>query len=191
MRIVGGSAKGRRLVAPDGLDTRPTSERVREAVFNKLAHGVPEFEIDGITVLDLFCGSGALGLEALSRGAGFAVFADVSQAALKAARQNAATAGFARQILTLRLDVSRLAPPPRAAHCPAGLCFLDPPYGKDLLQPALLGLASKGWLSDGAVIVAERGGEEQDLAPPRPYELLDEREYGRTRVAFLRFRGDL
>lgn len=190
MRIVGGSAKGRRLQVPEGVDVRPTSEMVREAVFNKLAHGVDDFDLRDVSVLDLFCGSGALGIEALSRGAVFATFADVNGAALLAARKNAANAGFARQILTLRLDARHLAPPPRAAHAPVGLCFLDPPYGKELLPPALLGLASKGWLAAGCVVVVERGGEERDLEPPRHYEAIDEREYGRTRIAFLRYLGD-
>jgi len=168
---------------------RPTSDRARQAVFNILEHGIPGFSFDGITVADVFCGTGAMGLEAISRGAARAVFIDTNALALKHAKENAARLGEWRNILVLKLDAARLAPPPLAAHAPCGLAFLDPPYGEGLLPPALQGLAQKGWLAPGAVVVAEMGAKEP-FEPPRGYALIEERAYGAAKVAFLRIEKD-
>ena len=185
MRIVGGRFRGRRLAAPKGDAVRPTADRVRESVFNILAHGLDGTDIEGATVVDVCAGSGALGLEALSRGAVRAVFIDEDGAALKCIRQNATDLGVERDVLMLRLDAARLPPPPLAAGDPAALAFLDPPYGSGLAVPALTGLKTKGWIAAGALCVVEIGGEEA-LAPPPDFTPLDERLYGAARIIFLR-----
>jgi len=185
MRIVGGRHKGRAIKAPPGRDVRPTSDRVRESVFNILLHGIDEFDIDGVTVLDVFSGTGALGLEALSRGAAHATFIDQDRKALAVARENAAHLKEWRNTTLLNLDATRLAPPPLAAKAPCGLAFVDAPYEKGLTGPSLLGLANKGWIGTGSVIVCEVGAAEP-LDVPRAYELIDERTYGAARITFLR-----
>jgi len=177
MRIVAGRLRGRTIVAPPGDATRPTADRVREAVFNVLAHG--EAEIEGARVLDAFAGSGALGLEALSRGAAFATFIDSSPAALAACKQNAEALGVERDCHILRADALR---PPRA-DAPCSLVFLDPPYRSGLAANALRGLAEAGWIADTANIVIELGGP---FVAPEGFTVTDERRYGRTRIAFLK-----
>ena len=190
MRIVGGSLKGRTLKAPPrnsqkGLELRPTADRVRESLFNVLAHGAGGVDLEGLTVIDVFAGTGALGLEAMSRGAGHRVFIDNDGAALALARKNAGALGLGRKVILLRLDAARLPPPPRAAKTPGGLVFLDPPYEQGLVPPALLGLVAKGWLVEGAVAVAEVSSKEA-LEPPKGFEIFDERPYGAARLVFLR-----
>lgn len=189
MRIVAGRHRGRALKALPGLAVRPTSDRARQAVFNILAHGIPEFIFEGISVADVFCGTGALGLEALSRGAAHATFVDSDSAALKCAKENAARLGEWRNIVALRLDATQVPPPPLAAHAPCALAFLDPPYGGGLLVPALQSLAARGWLAAGAIVVAEMGAKEA-FEPPRGYAPLQERTYGAAKVTFLRFTGN-
>ena len=185
MRIVGGRHKGRTLTAPAGKDLRPTADRVRESLFNVLAHGAGGVDLEGLTVIDVFAGTGALGLEAMSRGAGHGVFIDNDGAALALARKNAGALGLGRKVILLRLDAARLPPPPRAAKTPGGLAFLDPPYEQGLVPPALLGLVAKGWLVEGAVAVAEVASKEA-LEPPKGFEIFDERPYGAARLVFLR-----
>ena len=190
MRIVGGSLKGRTLKAPPrnsqkGLELRPTADRVRESLFNVLAHGAGGVDLEGLTVIDVFAGTGALGLEAMSRGAGHGVFIDNDRAALALARKNAGALGLGRKVILLKLDAARLPPPPRAAKTPGGLAFLDPPYEQGLVPLALLGLVAKGWLVEGAVAVAEVASKEA-LEPPKEFEIFDERPYGAARLVFLR-----
>jgi 16S rRNA (guanine966-N2)-methyltransferase len=181
MRLVGGSHRGRRLEVPSGRDIRPTSDRTREAIFNILAHADWAPEIEGALVLDAFCGTGALGLEALSRGAGRAIFMDQGREALDLVRRNVTALELGDRCEILRADATR---PPRArAPCP--LLFLDPPYGKYLAPAALTALAERGWIGPGALAVVEVGAADS-LAPPPGAELLDERSYGDTRVLFLR-----
>lgn len=174
------------MVAPEGKGLRPTADRVREAVFNILAHGVDDFEFDGATVIDVFAGIGALGLEAMSRGCGHGVFIDNDARAHALVRKNAGPMGLGRAVTLLKLDATRLAPPPRTAKTPAALAFLDPPYDQGLAVPALLGLKDKGWLKDGAVVVCEVAAKEE-FVPPRGFEVMDERTYGAARVVFLKF----
>ncbi len=187
MRIVAGRHRGRRLAAPEGRATRPTADRTREAVFNVLGHGLG-LDLDGLSVIDLFAGSGALGLEALSRGARRAVFVDRDRASLRAVRRNAATLGEVANVLALGIDASRLPPPPRAAGAPFGLAFLDPPYGAGLAGPALTGLARRGWLAAGAALVVEIGRDDA-FGPPAGFALRDDRGYGAARVLFLGWGG--
>ena len=187
MRIVGGRHRGRPLRPPlDGI--RPTSDRARESVFNILEHGIDWEGFAGTSVVDLFAGTGALGLEALSRGASRATFIDTDGQALKEIRRSAAALGEASAIVPLKLDATRLAPPPRVVEAPAALAFLDAPYESGLAAPALAGLAAKGWIEAGSVCVVEVAANEA-LQPPPRYAAVDERAYGAARIVFLRLDG--
>lgn len=188
MRIVGGKHRGRTLKAPRDRNVRPTSDRTRESVFNILAHGIDGFDLEGVSVVDVFCGTGALGLEALSRGAIHAAFIDSDRGSLALAKENAAGVKEWRNVTLLKIDAKHIGPPPLAAKAPCGLAFLDAPYDKGLTGPALLALVNKGWLAPNAVVVAEVAGKE-DLEPPRALHLLDERIYGAARVVFLQYRA--
>ena len=189
MRIVGGRHRGRPLRAPGGRDSRPTSDRAREAIFNILAHGMEDFRLDGASVVDVFAGTGALGLEALSRGAAHATFIDDDGRAMGSVRGNAAALGERGAVTLLTLDAARLPPPPLAARAPCALAFLDPPYGAGLAAPALEGLAARGWIAPGAVCVVELAAREP-FAPPHAFKAVDERTYGPARVVFLRWRPE-
>lgn len=185
MRIVGGSHKGRRLVAPPGADVRPTSERSRESLFDILAHA-PWAEPDvplprEAVVLDAFAGTGALGLEALSRGATQAWFFETDRRAIDAVRQNIAALGETARCHVRPADATR---PPLAPES-VRLVFLDPPYGRDLAPAALTALAARGWLAAGAICVIEMDARET-MRPPGGFAVIDDRRYGRTRLLFLR-----
>jgi len=186
MRIIAGRHKGRRLVAPPGDAVRPTSDRAREALFDILAHGRlaegPAFE--AAHVLDVFAGTGAFGLEALSRGARHATFIEKDRTALAALRGNIAALGETERTTLLASDARRL---PRAA-APASLAFLDPPYGEDLAAPALAALAAAGWLATDSLVLIELAAREA-LALPPGFTLLEERRYGAARFVFLRRDG--
>ena len=186
MRIVGGTLRGRVLSAPEGLETRPTSERVREAIFNILAHGIEGFEMEGQRVLDLFAGTGALGLEALSRGAKFAQFVDEGSEARGIIRQNADGLGLIGQSKIWRRDGTKLGP--CAPLAPFGLIFADPPYNKGMGSAALKSITEGGWALPGAVVVLEEAVK-AEVTVPEALELLDTREYGVTQVLFLRARS--
>ncbi|MEE4239505.1 MAG: 16S rRNA (guanine(966)-N(2))-methyltransferase RsmD [Anderseniella sp.] len=188
MRIVGGKFRGRTIHAPDGRATRPTTDRVREAIFNRLEHGVAGFSIDGARVLDLFAGTGALGLEALSRGARHVLFIDDNEAARGLIRRNADELGAIGQVKLWRRDAAKLGP--CAPMSPFGLVFLDPPYGKELADKALAALVNGGWLAPGAVIVVEEAAKAEPGIPPL-LEVVNESRYGDTRVLTLRFGGDV
>lgn len=187
MRIVGGSHRGRRLKTPAGDAVRPTRDRIREALFNRLAHNkwrdVP-LPRDAM-VVDGFAGTGALGLEALSRGAAHVVFLENDPVALDLLRQNAALFSAAESITILGCDATR---PGRARH-PCDLVLLDPPYGRGLAAPALAAFARGGWLTPGALTVIELNAKES-FTPPPGFETLDERRYGATRLIMLRWPGD-
>lgn len=183
MRIAGGRLGGRTLYVPAGRATRPTADRVREAIFNVLAHGIVDFDIEGARVLDLFAGSGALGLEALSRGARFVLFVEHSAAARAVIRRNAEELGVIGQIKIWRRDAARLGP--CAPMPPFDLAFLDPPYGKGLGEAALKSLIAGEWLEPGAVAVLEEA-ERSPVDPPESFSLLDRRAYGDTQVLFYR-----
>ena len=186
MKIVAGRFRGRTLETPKGQDIRPTGARAREAMFNILMNGKPAIDLEGIVVLDVFAGTGALGFEALSRGAAKGVFLDRAAEHLALIKRNAGRLGIPGDCVTLKLDSSKLGPPPRIAP-PADLAFLDPPYGQGLVEPALLGLARNGWLNDGAVVVCESPAK-TDVGRVSAYEVLDIRDYGAARVTFLQHR---
>ena len=185
MRIVAGRHKGRRLTAPDGRDTRPTSDRVREAVFNILEHGFDWRGLDGAQVADIFCGTGALALEALSRGAEHAVLVDDNREAWEAARQNIEALDETTNVTVLRNDATQ--PMPRPRH-PVDLAFLDPPYRSDMARPALEALRDGGWLADDAICVVEQA-EASLFDTPAGFQIVDERRWGDTRVFFLRYKA--
>lgn len=180
MRIVGGRHRGRPLTAPPGADTRPTSDRAREALFNMLAHS-GEVELEGAVVLDAFAGSGALGLEALSRGAAQVFLLDNGAAAIQAIRANIAALGEAARTTVLRADATR---PPRAKRA-CELVLLDPPYGSGLGGPALTALDRMGWLAAEALCVVEVAAKEELVAPPG-FAPVRERIYGAARLVFVR-----
>ena len=185
MRIVGGKFKGHSLASPAGQGTRPTSDRVRESIFNILAHGIAGFTLDGARVMDLFAGTGALGLEAMSRGARFCQFVDEGTEARGLIRRNADALGVIGQCKIWRRDATRLGP--SAPQTPFDLVFADPPYGTGLGEKALRSLIEGGWLSPSAVVVLEEA-EKAAVADVAGLTLLDQRGYGDTQVRF--YRGD-
>jgi 16S rRNA (guanine966-N2)-methyltransferase len=174
MRIIAGQWRGRALAAPPGDTTRPTADRVRQALFDMLAHApwASHDTLVGATVLDAFAGTGALGLEALSRGAAHAHFIERDRPALAALRANIATLAAPATIH----PGDATAPPPGR---PCTLVFLDPPYAQGLVDRALAALDAVGWLAPGALIVAETGREE---ALPLLGEVLAERSHGKARI---------
>jgi len=183
MRIVGGKFKGHSLASPADRATRPTSDRVREAVFNILAHGIEGFGLEGARVLDLFAGTGAMGLEAVSRGSRFCQFVDDSAEARGLIRRNADALGVIGQVKIWRRDATRLGP---CAPQPGfDLVFADPPYGKGLGSKALASLVEGGWLMPRAVVVVEEALGAEVLAPAS-LTLLSQRDYGETQVRFYR-----
>ena len=185
MRIVAGALKGRTLVAPDGQGTRPTSDRARQAVFNVLEHAAWAEPLAGARVLDLFAGSGALGFEAISRGAAFCLFVETDDAARGAIRENVDALSLFGQTRVHRRSATDLGVRPSSAGEPFDIAFLDPPYGKGLGEQALARLIEEKWLKPGAAVVFERGSGEPEIATPG-YERLDARDYGAARVLFLR-----
>ena len=180
MRIVAGRFKGRSLAAPSGMATRPTSDRLRETLFNVLAHGYDD-PVTGARVLDLFAGSGALGLEALSRGAVFAQFVEEAAAARGAIKANIDALGVAGVTKVYRRDATHLGPlPPNEAF---SLVFCDPPYGKELATQALGSALKGGWLTPRAlVVVEEKTGADGVL--PEGFTAIETRDYGETVLVF-------
>jgi 16S rRNA (guanine966-N2)-methyltransferase len=184
MRVVGGQFRGRPLATPAGDATRPTSDKVRESVFNILAHGIPGFSIDGVRVLDLFAGTGALGIEALSRGAAYCLFVDERAEARALIRRNIETFGLTGITKIFRRDATRLGSVGNRGTF--GLMFLDPPYGNGLAEQALVSAASGGWLAPDAIaVVEERKGA--NIALPAQFAELDRRIWGDTQVLLARY----
>jgi 16S rRNA (guanine966-N2)-methyltransferase len=184
MRIVGGKHRGRRLLAPPGATVRPTSDRVREALFNILSHG--QFAAEGIpfveaAVLDAFAGTGAFGLEALSRGAAEAVFIEQDRTALAILRQNIEALGEGSRAGIVHGDATH---PPRAL-LPCAVAFLDPPYHSGLAARALVALTAAAWLAPEAFAIAEIAAREE-LPAVAGFTPLEERVYGAARLVFLR-----
>jgi len=179
MRIIAGRWRGRPLASPAGAATRPTADRVREALFSMLASRLGSFE--DLAVLDLFAGTGALGLEAMSRGAAQASFVESDRAALDALRANLKTLGADANVLAQRVET--LGSATRQHH----VAFLDPPYGQNLAAPALARLIERGWLAPGAIVSVETGRDEILEAPG--YELDTTRDHGKARLHLLRYVG--
>ena len=174
IRIVGGRWRGRRLDVPADRSVRPTAERVREAAFNRLVHAGLGPPLEGAAFLDVFAGTGAVGLEALSRGAARAGFIERDSAVLALLRGNVGEEGTVH---------ARDAASPGPAPAAYDIAWLDPPWGSGLAAPALAALGREGWLRPGALVVVEAAHTEQPDLPG----LIDRRRYGRAALAFLRF----
>ena len=186
MRITSGQFRGKPIHAPEGRATRPTSDRARQAVFNILQHAPWSPGLQDARILDLFAGSGALGLEAVSCGAAFCLFVDNDEAARGAIRDNVEALGLFGATRIHRRDATDLGARPASAGAAFGLAFLDPPYGAGLGERALASLACNGWLEPGAMCMLERGTGEPPFSATG-FELLDQRVYGVAKVSFLRF----
>lgn len=185
MRIVGGTLRGRAIASPQHEGLRPTADRVRESLFNILAHGVEGLSLEGARVIDLFAGTGALGLEAISRGAAFCLFVDNEAEARGLIRTNVETFGLTGVTRIFRRDATDLGPAGTVA--PFDIAFLDPPYEHGLGEKALTALADGGWLVPGAIVVLEeRAGAA--VALPTAFDEIDARTYGDTQVLIARFR---
>ncbi len=183
MRIVAGKFKGRELIGPTSIATRPTSDRVRESLFNILAHGVEGFEMEGARVMDLFAGTGALGLEALSRGAKFCQFVEESAEARGIIRKNADAFGAIGQCKIWKRDATDLGS--CAPQSPFELVFIDPPYGQGLGKKALQALVDGSWLTAGGMVVLE-DSEAAEVAEVVGLTLVDTRIYGAACVRIYR-----
>jgi len=190
MRIVAGRHRGRHIAAPEGLAVRPTADRTREAMFNILERGKlpwPEAlagsgnPLANARVLDAFAGSGALGLEAASRGAAHVAFMENQAVAVAACRDNIRALGEESRCEIVPYDVVH---PPRAAE-PCDLVLMDPPYGQGLAEPALTALRDAGWIAAGTLVVIELMATE-GFAAPAGFTAVDTRKYGKARLEFLR-----
>ncbi len=188
IRIIGGKHRGRMLETPPGEATRPTSNRARESLFNILMHASWRDDEDGGTspliearVLDAYAGSGALGLEALSRGAAHVTFLDNDAAAIKSIGDNLRKLGETGAAKVVRADATR--PPPSREPC--DLVFLDPPYRSDQAPTAITALAGAGWMAPGCIVTVELAHNE-DLLPPPGFESIDERRYGAAKIVILK-----
>ena len=181
-RVIAGSARGRRLAVP-GTGTRPTADRVREAVFSAVSSALGS--LGGAHVLDLYAGSGAVGIEALSRGAAHALLVESDRKALEVVRANIATVGLPGAVV-IGADVSRItsSSPPPGAQAPYDLVFADPPYDLDdaALDAVIAGLAQHGWLADGSLVLVERPRRRSVTSWPDGFEPRRERTYGETVV---------
>ena len=186
MRIIGGTLRGRTLAAPSDDAIRPTSDRVREAILNWLLHGDPVARIDGGRVIDLFAGTGAMGIEALSRGATFCLLVDDSAASRGLIRRNIEAFGLTGVTKVWRRDATDLGD--ATTMQPFDVAFLDPPYGKGLGEKALAALAAGGWLVPDALCVLEER-KDVKIAVPDRYDVIDRREWGDTQAVLLRFAG--
>ena len=182
MRVVGGRLRSRPLAGPKSHALRPTADRLREALFNILLHGYGD-PVTGARVLDLFAGTGALGIEAISRGASYALFVDDGVEARALLRDNIESLGLGGVTRIFRRDASRLGP----AHPlePFTLAFLDPPYGKGLAEKAMTSARDGGWLKPGALVVVEEAAD-AGFKAPEGFEELERRQYDDTELVFLR-----
>lgn len=195
MRVTGGSWGGRRLAVPRGRDVRPTSDRVREALFSILQSNdfgrrdgpvLPKPPSGGTQVLDACAGTGALGIEALSRGASHAIFFDLARGSLDCIRENLVMLGAGQRAVVRHTDATT---PPRINPGEAcDLVFLDPPYASDVAARALVGLAGRGWFAEEAIVVIEHAaGEPPEI--PAGFAEVDARAYGETALLILRYDG--
>ena len=181
MRVIAGQAKGRRLKTREGQDTRPTTDRCREALF-----AILQFEVPEARFLDLFAGSGGVGIEALSRGASFAVFVEGNQGAAACIRENLETTGFSGRSRLLKKDVFAALNALEAGKESFDIVFLDPPYNHGLEQKTLDHLAGTGLVKEGGLIVAESSSQTELSLPEDSWELLKVRDYKLTRFTFFR-----
>jgi 16S rRNA (guanine966-N2)-methyltransferase len=182
MRVVGGALRGRAIIAPKSKAIRPTADRLRQSLFSILAHSFDD-PVTGARVLDLFAGTGALGIEALSRGATFALFVDEGAEARALLRENVVALGLGGTSKIFRRDATKLGEPRPLA--PFSLAFLDPPYGQGLAAAALNSARAGGWLKPDALVVVEEATKAQ-FAAPEGFREIDRRRYDDTEFVFLR-----
>jgi 16S rRNA (guanine966-N2)-methyltransferase len=186
VRIVGGKLRGRALATPSGRDTRPTADRLRQTIFDMLVHAYGDPVTDA-RVLDLFAGTGALGFEALSRGAAWSLFVEDDTTARGLIRRNAEALGLTGRTRVYRRDATRLGP--IGGLAPFSLVFADPPYGRGLGELALTAASTGGWLAPGAVAVLEEAAS-ADIKPVPGLEHLETRRIGGSVIAFFRQQTD-
>jgi len=184
MRIVSGRLRGRNIATPPGRNTRPTSDQTRESIFNILSHADWAPLLDGAIVTDIFAGSGALGLEAISRGAEFCLFVETEPKARAAIRQNIEKMGLFGCTRLHRHDATKLKIAPGNLRGPFTHIFMDPPYGKGLWRPVLRKLEEHGLIADDGIIILEVGKEEE--VELKGYEVLADKIWGAARVLFLK-----
>jgi 16S rRNA (guanine966-N2)-methyltransferase len=182
LRIIGGELKGRKLYSVRGKTTRPTADRTRESIFNILSH-----RVTGTMVLDLFAGTGALGIEALSRGAESAVFVDNTRASLSVIRRNVESCALHERANIIRWNIEKNLNCLKAAKPGFDLVFIDPPYHRNLLKPTLFNLDQSKSLKHGSCIVVEHDSLEPVPTDLLAFELTDQRRYGKTLVSFLNY----
>lgn len=183
MRIVSGSLRGRNIETPSGKNTRPTSDQTRESLFNILKHAEWSPSLDGAIVADIFAGSGALGFEAVSRGADFCLFVEMEPKARAAIRKNIDKMRLSEYTRLHRFDATKLKIAPGNLRGPFTHVFMDPPYNKGLWRPVLRRIAMQGLMAENGIIILEVGAEEE--VEIRGYEILSERLWGAARVLFL------
>ncbi|WP_425410283.1 16S rRNA (guanine(966)-N(2))-methyltransferase RsmD [Hyphococcus sp.] len=185
MRIIGGKFRGRGIIAPKGRSARPTTDRTREALFNIL-EARDDITLEGARIIDLFAGSGALGLEAMSRGGAWCLFVETDAAARAAVRDNIEALSLFGVTRIHRRSATDLGAKPAGAGPPSTLAFLDPPYRKGLAEPAMRMLAGGGWLAAGALAVVEQA---KDELPARVDGFIetDRRNYGDTQIGIYVF----
>lgn len=174
MRVITGTARGRKLKDLPGLDTRPTTDKVKESIFN-----IVQFDVEGRRVLDLFAGTGQLGIEALSRGAEKCVFVDASRSAVSVVKENVTATGFENQSRVVQSDALSFLTSCREKF---GLCFLDPPYASDLLDQALLKMAEIDIMLENGIIVCESAVDKLLPQLPAPYGMGREYRYGKIKL---------
>ena len=182
LRIISGELKGKRLLTPKGIKIRPTTDRIRERIFNILFS-----RILNSVVLDLFAGTGALGIEALSRGASFAIFIDSDMDALSVIEKNVAVCGLQDRIKIIRADIVKNNIALSNGFPSVNLVFMDPPYNKNMIKPALINLSASRFLQKNALIIIEHAIEETLPEYLLEYKISDQRRYGKTLVSFLNY----
>ena len=189
MKVICGEFIGRKLFSPKGITLRPTSEKIRAAIFDIILHSIGEPKIAGAKVLDLFCGTGAMGIEALSRGAAHATFVDINSKALKLVTKSLKSFGIIQRSSIFRMDCRLLPYPNPSGLNGMGLVFIDAPYGEKLTFPTLARLSESGWLASDCKVVVEVS-QKENFSLPKDYSILDNRAYGKTRILFLGYKGD-
>jgi len=185
MRIVSGSLRGRNITTPGGRETRPTSDQTRESIFNILAHASWAPPLEDAIVTDIFAGSGALGLEAISRGAAFCLFVETEPKARAAIRKNIETMNLFGVTRLHRRDATKLKIAPGNLRGAFTHIFMDPPYYKNLWKPVLMRLKDQGLIATNGVIILEIGKDEEDIEF-KGFDILADKIWGAARVIFLR-----
>ena len=188
MRIISGKFRGRKILTYDSKSMRPTMSKAKEALFNILTHGGFGKDnaniINDSVVLDLYCGCGSLGLEAMSRGAKQAIFIDIDKNHLEVVEENAKNFGIIDHVSLIRADSSI----PPQSHFACDLVFLDPPYNSGLIKKTLKNLINSGWLKEGSILVVE-SPKQEDLVLPEAFELIEQRKYGNCKISILKTQG--